>query len=297
MNTFVRAESDWLQERYQMDAGSRNPDLLRTFLESFDAGRSVQRILDVGSGFGANFLFLAPRIPGRQHWLLLDRDNELIDKVNWMIQDRAQDLDRDGTRILKEALASGRITVDSYCGDFTDAASPIFEKSWDAVVANAVFDLNSQEQFRAFLRAALAAKRDHDLRLYFTLHLERGGGFDPRSPENDRYMDLFHQHMARAQDFGRAMGADCAKDMKEIMLQEGLRPILGASPWFITANERSFLKSNLNFLDQSIPDLLDADQRRVFRVWLQETEALNSLGRLQMTVCHQDHFARIPASK
>ena len=84
-------DAAWLTLREDLDHDSRDPALVDLLVEwqreSVDppgatgdgtaVTRVFTRVLDLGSGTGSNLRYLAPRLPGRQQWLLLDHDAAL----------------------------------------------------------------------------------------------------------------------------------------------------------------------------------------------------------------------------
>src|SRR5687768_6820428 len=73
----VRVSPEWLLLREPADAAARSAELaarLRRHLAA--AGRLV--IHDLGGGSGAMGRWLAPRLPGPQHWVVHDRDADLL---------------------------------------------------------------------------------------------------------------------------------------------------------------------------------------------------------------------------
>jgi hypothetical protein len=75
--TAVRVSPGWLVLREPADAAARSAELaerLRRHLAT--AGRLV--IHDLGGGSGAMGRWLAPRLPGPQHWVVHDRDADLL---------------------------------------------------------------------------------------------------------------------------------------------------------------------------------------------------------------------------
>ena len=74
----TRVSGEWLDLREPADAAARNPELvehLRRHLPS--TGCLV--IHDLGCGTGSMSRWLAPLLPGPQHWVLHDRDEDLLD--------------------------------------------------------------------------------------------------------------------------------------------------------------------------------------------------------------------------
>jgi Methyltransferase domain len=72
----MSAFADWLALREPADAAARATDLV-------DRLRLPAPLLvhDLGSGTGSMVRWLAPRLPGPQHWVLHDRDPALLDRA------------------------------------------------------------------------------------------------------------------------------------------------------------------------------------------------------------------------
>ena len=78
--TAVRVSPGWLVLREPADAAARSAefaDRLRQYLHA--AGRLV--IHDLGGGSGAMGRWLAPLLPGPQHWVVHDWDADLLELV------------------------------------------------------------------------------------------------------------------------------------------------------------------------------------------------------------------------
>ena len=74
----VRVSPEWLQLREPADAAARSAELAeRLGRHLATAGRLV--IHDLGGGSGAMGRWLAPRLPGPQHWVVHDRDADLLE--------------------------------------------------------------------------------------------------------------------------------------------------------------------------------------------------------------------------
>ncbi|MCB1771612.1 MAG: class I SAM-dependent methyltransferase, partial [Candidatus Competibacteraceae bacterium] len=74
MNGF---SATWLALREPVDAASRNRALTNRLIE-WRGRMDTLRVLDLASGTGANFRFLAPLLGGEQHWRLVDHDPALL---------------------------------------------------------------------------------------------------------------------------------------------------------------------------------------------------------------------------
>lgn len=67
--------AEWLALRAGADAAARARTLTARLAAHL---RGPLRVVDLGAGTGANLRYLAPRLPGPQHWHLLDHDQALL---------------------------------------------------------------------------------------------------------------------------------------------------------------------------------------------------------------------------
>ena len=72
----VRVSSGWLALREPADAAARAPELVELLVPHLPARQSIH---DLGCGTGAMGRWLAPLLPGPQHWVVHDRDADLLD--------------------------------------------------------------------------------------------------------------------------------------------------------------------------------------------------------------------------
>jgi hypothetical protein len=73
----VPVSPQWLVLREPADAAARSAELADRLARHLRAGRLV--IHDLGGGSGAMGRWLAPRLPRPQHWVVHDRDADLLD--------------------------------------------------------------------------------------------------------------------------------------------------------------------------------------------------------------------------
>src|SRR6266852_7588068 len=70
--------AQWLALREHYDQAARNGAVLDAVAATF-AGASAATVTDLGCGTGATMRAIAPCLPARQSWRLVDNDNVLLD--------------------------------------------------------------------------------------------------------------------------------------------------------------------------------------------------------------------------
>ena len=73
----VRASSEWLRWREPADAAARASELIEK-VRSYLPTHGGATIHDLGCGTGSMTRWLAVRLPGPQHWVMYDSDDELL---------------------------------------------------------------------------------------------------------------------------------------------------------------------------------------------------------------------------
>src|SRR5437764_14566596 len=74
----IRVGREWLALREPVDAAARAPELVE-YLERRIAAAGCRVIHDLGCGTGAMGRWLAPLLAGPQHWVVHDRDADLLE--------------------------------------------------------------------------------------------------------------------------------------------------------------------------------------------------------------------------
>jgi hypothetical protein len=118
----VRVSPEWLRLREPADAAARSAELAeRLGRHLAAAGRLV--IHDLGGGSGAMGRWLAPRLPGPQHWVVHDRDADLLELAVADAPGRASVEDRrsDITRLTRGELAGASVVTASALLDLLTA--------------------------------------------------------------------------------------------------------------------------------------------------------------------------------
>src|ERR1700682_4004771 len=68
---------DWLALRETVDHRSRDQALLSKLAARFENRKDIF-VVDLGAGAGSNLRAVAPALPARQRWILIDHDPALL---------------------------------------------------------------------------------------------------------------------------------------------------------------------------------------------------------------------------
>ncbi len=225
-------DADWLSLRNAADSAARSESLnarLAAWLaqRATDSGRPLQ-LSDLGSGSGANPRYLAPRLPGPQHWRLLDHDAGLLERARQHCLDLR---DRDGQPI----------TVNTLLIDLRDLhTAPLADT--DLITASALLDLvdaNWLEDF-ADLCARIGCVVLITLSVDGNWHIDTDPGessaIAPGSDVDDEFVrTAFNEHQRGDKGGTRALGPDAATRLAELLRTRGFDVELAPSPWRLSS--------------------------------------------------------------
>lgn len=213
----------WLALRAHADQRARAAVLdqrLATHLQRRLAeGKAALNLVDLGTGSGANAVFLAPRLPGPQRWHLLDHDAGLLARA--------------AARVASTADGAGWApTVSTRCGDLADLVGDGFH-GMDLVTASALIDLLGERWLEQLARALAAA----DAALLVTLSVDGRWTFRSAAgdldvdPDDDKVRALFNAHQRRSKGPDGALGAAAAPALVSFLQAAGLEVTTAPSPW------------------------------------------------------------------
>jgi SAM-dependent methyltransferase len=213
----IRVSRGWLALREPADAAARAPDLadeLRRRLPA--AGRQV--IHDLGCGTGAMGRWLAPRLPGPQHWILHDRDADLLAVA-------AEDLPG-------EAADGAAVTVETRESDIT-RLEPGDLAGATVITASAMLDLLTGEELAGLVTVCAGA----GCPVLLTLSVVGRVSLDPADPLDAAVAAAFDAHQRRWTERGRLLGPDAVAASVEEFGRLGADVLIRPSPWRLGALE------------------------------------------------------------
>jgi hypothetical protein len=201
----VQVSPAWLVLREPVDAAARSAELAERLARHVaTAARLV--IHDLGGGSGAMGRWLAPRLPGPHHWVVHDRDADLLE--------------------LAVAAPPGcaSVTVEARRSDVT-ALTPDDLAGASLVTASALLDLLTADELVRMLRACIGRP------MLLTLTVVGRVTLSPADPLDARIGAAFNAHQRR----GRLLGPDAVAAAVEELRRTGAEVLVRPSPWRLDA--------------------------------------------------------------
>ena len=210
-----RFSPSWLALREPADARARAGDLaaaLAAALAARRVGRSRAVIHDLGSGTGSMGRWLAPLLPGPQHWVLHDRDPDLLEIA--LANPAPAAADGSAVTVAGRPGDVGRLTAE----DLAEA---------DLVTTSALLDLLTRHEV-ASLAAACAGARCPAL---LTLTVAGRVELRPADPRDGQVSAAFDAHQRRSTGGRRLLGPDAVAGTIQAFRRLGGVVQVRPSPW------------------------------------------------------------------
>ena len=260
--------SPWLALREPSDRAARSAALTVEIARALPRGRAI-RVLDLGSGTGANFRFLSPLLPRPQEWLLVDLDASLLAEA----ARRAPA--RDGVEVETRAMNLGRL----------DRAE-IFEGR-DLVTASALLDLVSESWLQRLARRC----RETGARALFALTYDGRSICTPADEDDEMIRELMNRHQRNNdKGFGTAAGPDGTDAAERSFKAEGYGVRRERSDWHVQADARGFQHRLFEGWAQAAREI--APERSIaIDAWLARRQEHLDAGRSTVMVGHEDLMA------
>ena len=213
----IRVSSRWLALREPADAAGRAPGLVEHLAPHLPA-TGGQVIHDLGCGTGSMGRWLAPRLRGPQHWVLHDRDSDLLEVAAADLLGPAAD----GAAVTVEARESDITRLDLF--DLADAS---------LITASALLDLLTGDELAGL--AGICASAGCPVLL--TLSVVGRVELAPADPLDSRVAAAFDAHQRRSTTRGRLLGPDAVEAAVEEFERLGAEVLVRPSPWTLGAFE------------------------------------------------------------
>jgi len=293
----------YLDAKRTVDARALNRRVWTRFVERLSDRSSPLEVLEVGGGVGATVQRIVEALegvsPGRLRYTFVDIEPENVDTARDRLHEWAE---RRGYTVSKGAQQTWtdgpmEVSVRFVTDDLFDVASTHAPGTFDALVAQAVFDLLDVP---AALRALRPLLRPEGL-WYLPIHFDGVTAFEPSldSSLDARIECLYHESMNAPDD--DAAGRHCGRRLLTQLPDAGL-PLLdaGSSDWIVLprdgeypGDEAYFLHHILHFVEAELAGHPDLDAS-AFADWLQTRRRQIHEGAL-IYVAHQlDVLAQSP---
>ncbi|PWR13975.1 SAM-dependent methyltransferase [Micromonospora sicca] len=201
--------ADWLRLREPADAAARATDLVARVRRRLTGDRPLV-VHDLGTGTGAMGRWLAPLLPGPQHWILYDRDADLLDRAMADLVDAAAD--------------GSKVTVETRRADITRLTAADLAGA-GLVTASALLDMLTAAE----VERVVAACAGH-LTLFMLTVVGRVE-FTPADPLDAEFAAAFNAHQRRTVDGRALLGPDAVAATRAAFARRGTEVLVRPSPW------------------------------------------------------------------
>jgi hypothetical protein len=206
----VRVSADWLTLREPADAAARATDLVVTVGAALPpSGPAV--ICDLGCGSGSMGRWLAPQLPGQQHWIMVDRDPDLL--------------------AVAAAGMPTTVTVETRQRDIT-RLDPAELAGASLITASALLDMLTAEELERFVASCCAP----GCPVLVTISVIGRVEFDPFDPLDQPICDGFNAHQRRTTGGRRLLGPDAVTVARDAFRRLGADVLVRPSPWRLGAD-------------------------------------------------------------
>lgn len=208
----------WLRLREAADAAARAPDLVEAVRRRLTAGTGRTVIHDLGTGTGSMGRWLAPRLPGPQHWIMYDQDADLL---------------RRATADMVDTTADGApVTVETRRRDITRLTADDLDGA-ALVTASALLDMLTAEEVERVVAACAGAGCPALLMMSVTGRV----ALTPADPLDAEIAEAFNAHQRRTVGGRTLLGPDAADATAEAFTRRGVGVLVRSSPWRLGADQ------------------------------------------------------------
>ncbi|MEV4812577.1 class I SAM-dependent methyltransferase [Micromonospora avicenniae] len=237
----------WLGLREAADSVARATELVDAVRERMPARPLM--IHDLGSGTGSMLRWLAPRLPGPQHWTLYDRDPDLLSlavtgaaagaapAVRTVTAAPAVDPAANGAGAMAAAVPvpvtavdGSPVTVTTRCADLTRLSAADLAGA-DLVTASALLDMLTADEIEQVV-AACAGRPT-----LFMISVVGRVRLTPPDPLDAEIAEAFNEHQRRSVGDRRLLGPDAVTATIAAFTRHGVPVRTRPSPWRLGAEQ------------------------------------------------------------
>jgi len=283
------ALSTWLQLREPADAAARSVELASAMAAALPTDEPV-RVLDLACGTGSNLRYLAPRLPPRQRWLVVDRDRVVLDRLPALTSAWGAasgydvGVDSTGCLIRRDPF---ECHVEARCLDLGLLDDAGIFAGRHLVTASALLDLVSDD----WLSALAARCRAEGAAVLFAITYDGRSSCSPADPEDAMILELFNRHQKIDKGLGGpAAGPDGAASAARAFAGAGYRIRVEPSEWVLGPAGHAIQRTLIDGWAEAATEIAPADGPTVAR-WHARRIGHVDAGRSRLIVGHVDMAA------
>jgi hypothetical protein len=265
-----RVTPTWLGLREPADAAGRAPDLVDPVRRHL-AGNGRAVIHDLGSGTGSMGRWLAPRLPGPQHWIMYDRDPDLLECAR--------------TEMVERAADGSPVTVETRLRDITRLTRDDLGGA-ALITASALLDMLTVDE----VQGVVGACADAGCPALLTLSVTGRVGLTPADPLDAKLAAAFNAHQRRTTGGRQLLGPDAVDAAAGAFRRRGVTVTTRPSPWRLGADRAAltaeWMRGWVAAATEQEPDLAGPAA-----AYLDSRLAAAAVGDLDVVVQHTDLLA------
>ena len=251
------------------------------------------QVLDLATGTGSNLRYLAPHLPGRQRWLVVDRDSALLALLpdlmsSWGAARRYEVATVSGN----ECVIRGEqleCHVETRSLDLNSLDDVDIFAGRQLVTASALLDLVSEK----WLSELAARCREVGAAALFALTYNGWSSCSPAEPEDEMIRHLLNRHQKTDKGLGgSAAGPDAAGCAARCFADTGYRVWTEPSDWTLGSAEQELQRRLIDGWARAATELASDDASGIAR-WRARRIAHVDAGRSHIVVGHFDVAATI----
>jgi SAM-dependent methyltransferase len=259
--------AEWLAMREPIDAAARDVSITKQLSGLLSASGLARRFFDLGCGTGANVRYLSPLIAGPQQWVLLDSDEQHLQRAS----ERVAGCRRAG------------VSFEMRCLDLDGALGELVFGEGALVSAAALLDLVSAEWLAGLLQRCCASRAI----VLFALSYDGRIDFEPGDPDDETIRSLVNRHQGTDKGFGPALGPAAAAFACGRLAALQYHVLSAPSDWLLDRSHARVQESLLRGWAQAAREISPAESGRCER-WLSTRLGYLDRGQSAVRVGHQD---------
>ena len=258
--------AEWLALREPADAAARAAALLAPLRLPCDR---TLTIVDLATGTGANLRWLAPRLRGKQRWVVVDHETALLDTLS--------------TR-----PAPAGVEVEPIALDLARELAAVPCSGADLVTASALLDLVSADWLRRLAERCVADRTA----VLFALTYDGRIAWEPREDRDERVRDLVNLHQRRDKGFGPALGPAAAETAASAFRAFGYELLTAASDWNLGPESGALQQALVEGWCAAASEIAP-NERDALEAWRRRRGEWIERGQSRLVVGHVDIAGRI----